>query len=696
MSLQVWLPLNKDPNMTPEITSYRKESGVTLTEDTDGWYKVQDTIHGANGRWGIYYDFAVKPNTIYTLYVYSKSTTETKASIGMQSFAVVAWPAVRDTNTTSDEKLTTYSWTTGPSDSIARVYLALMTTSTKDNDYVFYKEPRIYEAPQNQGLSNIDFTINTGAIINNSGKIGKCYSFDGVDDWIQGTHDKTMWSGKPITMACWFKSNGDNGGIIIDIAADLCLGFVTINSGIAFRFWRCYSTSSGTRTGHGFNTTTIYDADQWHHIVNVFDGGVTKIYVDGTLSQEWDYSDRYSYWEPLLNSSYNKISIGKSAGDSNWIGGLVNDVRIYDHALSDEEIKQIAQGLVLHYPLNNNGFGNENLATCATDQYNIPFNASNFHYFWINSGTLEPNTTYTFSAEVEVIESMDYCTIFNYSPGDYTGTQCNTFPTDGKRHSWTFTTSETAVGLIGYAGIAGRDANHSAIYKNIKIEKGSKATSYIPRSNENLYTKMAINNNIVYDISGFQNNGTITGTLSTSDDTVRYNVATYFNGSSYILTDSGTFSWFDFDQCTIAAWFKSTVKPSSYSGSIGIAHNQNAAHKYFAISNYGGTFVANSINGSTYINTTSGYVLPLNEWHHCAATLDRTVVKIYVDGVLKNTATINWNNAGIASDTRVNVGVDLPGTDEKYTGYYSDVRIYTTALSASDVQELYKMGREVN
>ena len=35
----------------------------------------------------------------------------------------------------------------------------------------------------NYGLSNINI-INNGATIDNNGKIGKCYSFDGTNDYI--------------------------------------------------------------------------------------------------------------------------------------------------------------------------------------------------------------------------------------------------------------------------------------------------------------------------------------------------------------------------------------------------------------------------------------------------------------------------------------------------------------------------------
>jgi hypothetical protein len=49
--------------------------------------------------------------------------------------------------------------------------------------------------------------------------------------------------------------------------------------------------------------------------------------------------------------------------------GRLNDFRIYDHALSEKEVKEIAKGLILHYKLDNNGCGGRNLMRKGTGSF---------------------------------------------------------------------------------------------------------------------------------------------------------------------------------------------------------------------------------------------------------------------------------------------------------------------------------------
>ena len=687
MGLQVWLPLNKDNNVIPGISSFSKEGSVTFTEDTDGWYKVVDSSH-TSSRWGIYYDFDVRPSTTYTLTVYSKSTTGISCSIGIGSFpGAVTWPAVRDTNNTSTEKLTTYTWTTTQNDTRARIYLAMTPGSTIADNYVFYKEPKVCEALTNQGLSNVTVT-NNGATVDNNGKIGKCYYFNGTSTSSGNTiYIPQLTIPNTFSVSGWFKlvASVGNGSAEYLVCLNNNAYSGDMQFAIAHRSKGLFVIVNNTEY-----TIQSLELDIWYHIALTFNGTYAKVYINGTevnsrtvtstayTGHNFNIGSRSSAADGSTHSYYSKI--------------YVSGVRLYDNALSASEVKLLSQGLVLHYPLDRNGWGQENLATCTTPVYNIAASASsNYNYIWINNNTLEPNTTYTFSAEVTVSDS-DKCTVYNYTASGKSGSINYNFPADGKRHSWTFTTTADAIGFIAYAGTAGSTAGHSAVYKNIKVEKGDKVTPYIPRADESLYTTMGISNVIEYDVSGYQNNGTRTGTSTWISNSPKYNLSQYFTGSSnYIRTASGTFNWFSFDKCTVSIWMKPTSTPSSYTGSFGIGHNSSDGYysKCFSICNSSGKFTVNAAKGSTWIFVTSSYVCPLNEWHHYVATLDGTSLKMYVDGQQIHTATIDWGTAYVASDTCVQVAVDLPGSDEMYQGYYSDARIYTTALSADDILELY-------
>ncbi|HEX5076793.1 MAG TPA: LamG-like jellyroll fold domain-containing protein, partial [Gemmatimonadaceae bacterium] len=84
------------------------------------------------------------------------------------------------------------------------------------------------------------------------------------------------------------------------------------------------------------------------------------------------------------------------------------------------------------------------------------------------------------------------------------------------------------------------------------------------------------------------------------------------------------------------------------------------------------------------INSTSTY--PTNgTWMHVAATYDGTTTKLYVNGVLENSA------AGPAAIATNNLALALGAQSDaasKYTGLLDDVRLYSRALSAAEITAL--------
>lgn len=530
---------------------------------------------------------------------------------------------------------------------------------------------------RNQGLDNVTVT-NSGATFNSAGKLGGCYYFNrSTPNYLKITNPLTTAT-NGVSMAFWVKlpSNGSVNDQLVHIGN---------GSGWTNNRFTCFvrggastlifSCGDGTNNTNYNCTSSALSLNQWTHVVCLYENSKMKIYLDGVLDKEYSTTIVPSF----TNVAY--IGIGAGPNVTEPATAYLNDVRIYDHALSEMEVKELSKGLILHYPLNRMGFGQDNLATCTTSQYTISASStSNYNYFWINSSTLEPNTTYTFSAEVEVSDNITQCTIYNYTSSGNSGSLIHTFPADGKRHSWTFTTTTTGLGLIGYAGNSGATAGHSAVYRNIKIEKGSVATPYIPRSNETLYTTMGLNGTTEYDCSGFCNNGTKNNSPTYSSDTTKYEVSTHVDGVNQTVQLPNLLTLIPDSIFTFNVWFKRlSTEPSSkpwetlLGGPSGFEIETCSANNV-----HDNKIKAYSWGGGTFD-------FELDKWNMLTMVSNGTNALFYLNSELKLTGTYKALVSG-----NYFLGSWRDTSTQNYKGYLSDARIYATALSTDDVLSLYK------
>ena len=556
----------------------------------------------------------------------------------------------------------------------------------------------------NQGLTSV--TLSSGTPTYTNGKLGQCLNSGTLNFNVSDNLITSLGSTNIYSICCWCKnlntSTSSRWVFALSGGSGTARGLWENNSTI-YRHW-AYS-GSGVNVSTSINTID----GNWHHLCFTSSGSNVKLYVDGIYQSE------------ITNGSTTAMTYDTfqlNATDYN-----LNDFRIYNHCLSESEVKKLAQGLILHYPLNRQGLGQENLLPVSdstiinsTQSFEFQGWVQNFYTkTWMNEHltpgkqyTLSytvtclsiPDSTYTFKENrpspilvhqgggwSQITTTSDGIKDTNMSVGQSRDYKCTfTFATATENYEY--------YGLCGYTALYRNSSSNTQYAKfridNLKLEEGSIVTPWCPNSSDELATTMGLNSTIEYDCSGYGNNGTRVGTLTWSSDTPKYNVSTQFNGSSYIKTLPGQFTWSNYDNLTIAAWMKPTATPSNWTGSIGIAHDGSYANKAVAISNYGGKFTIHIPSGAAWGTTQSTYTIPLNTWHHCVATVEGTVCKMYVDGVLNKTFTIDWGTATNHANPQIEVGVDLPGTDEIYNGYYSDVRIYATALSASDVKSLYQ------
>ena len=98
----------------------------------------------------------------------------------------------------------------------------------------------------------------------------------------------------------------------------------------------------GTRRNFGYNSP---DNDWHHYLVILENASNAKLYVDGIYRGET---------VTTLNTFNHPIEVIGNWGSNNYPVGLLDDVRIYDHALSPKEIKLLSQAKVLHLKLLDN------------------------------------------------------------------------------------------------------------------------------------------------------------------------------------------------------------------------------------------------------------------------------------------------------------------------------------------------------
>jgi hypothetical protein len=85
--------------------------------------------------------------------------------------------------------------------------------------------------------------------------------------------------------------------------------------------------------------------NSWHHLAGTYNGSQIKLYVDGELKTTTDYVGS-------IASDTNNVNLGKSSDFTDrWYNGLLDDVRIYSRALSQEEVAYLAGKTAFTQPL---------------------------------------------------------------------------------------------------------------------------------------------------------------------------------------------------------------------------------------------------------------------------------------------------------------------------------------------------------
>ncbi|MDP3014810.1 MAG: LamG domain-containing protein [bacterium] len=178
---------------------------------------------------------------------------------------------------------------------------------------------------------------NNGTLTNGptwtTGRAGNALNFDGVDDFVNAGNAASLQvggSGKSFTLEGWTKRA--SSGVYHNI---IWQGTATKNNGLHFEY-RNTNVFTLDFYGNGLNTPIAYtDVNEWHHWVGTYDGSTNarKLYRDGILVANDTATEDY------LGSG--TLFIGQRVGGAYYFNGSIDEVRIYNRALSAAEISAI-------------------------------------------------------------------------------------------------------------------------------------------------------------------------------------------------------------------------------------------------------------------------------------------------------------------------------------------------------------------
>ena len=166
------------------------------------------------------------------------------------------------------------------------------------------------------------------------GQVGGALEFDGSGDYVDCGNGPDLTITGDITFMCWIKvaAFSRSWETILAKGDDSYRMSRGAEYGDSIHFG-CNGPSGGN-----LNATTVVTTNTWRHVALLYDGTNKIIYLDGAEDA------RVASAGDIDSSTYNLFIGENSQARNRYLTGLVDDVRIYNRALTVEEIKEAMRG----------------------------------------------------------------------------------------------------------------------------------------------------------------------------------------------------------------------------------------------------------------------------------------------------------------------------------------------------------------
>jgi len=190
-------------------------------------------------------------------------------------------------------------------------------------------------------VGSLDWTLNGGASYSTDAQEGShSLQLDGVDDYASQASTSILNDAfSTETVAMWFKADTTSGTQVLYDEGGTTRGLsIRIDNGNLEAAIREASTQ--------VTASTSFSITDWSHVAVTFDNGLFKLYLNGaeqdSITAGFTIATAHSNAAGIGACNGQDAFGGSSTGD--YFGGLIDDVQVYDNALSAGEIAEFAGG----------------------------------------------------------------------------------------------------------------------------------------------------------------------------------------------------------------------------------------------------------------------------------------------------------------------------------------------------------------
>src|SRR5581483_6715243 len=542
----------------------------------------------------------------------------------------------------------------------------------------------------------------SGSLNYATGKVGQAFSFDGQGGYIQVADSPCLNFGtnSPVTDELWAYRTGSENVMCF-------VGKRDTNCGATWEYQMAFDPTNGmyfNSSSAGVYTGIQMPVDTWLHLAATFDGGTLSFYTNGVLA-----ATNTGTLGPANNAP---LEIGSSGGCS-LFHGLIDELAIYNRALSAAEIQAIYNASLAgrFIDMNQNGlpdawerqyFGNLNqtasgdfdgngmsnlqkylLGIDPTDYYDgtlptIGIVGGNNQVGLTNTVLSQPlvmrvsrNGAPLTNAPILFSVTQGGALVASNSNGAFTNNLL--LRTDSSGNATAFLLLPSTIGTTNLVQASASSAGNS-----VHVTFSAFTCASIPSGIVSWWQAEGDE----HDVYG-TNSGATFGAVNFTNGIVGQ--AFSFDGQSgYIqVPDSPSLNFGSTSPMTVELWAYRTGSGSvmHFLGKRAINCGSTWEYQMAFDPNSGLSF--DGSGGGVF----TGLQMPLNTWMHLAATFDGSTFRFYTNGVLAGTGSGTLgppNNAPLA--------IGSSGGCLYFAGLIDEVAIYKRALSASEIAAICNSG----